>query len=208
MGTIVSLRQDFSFKHLFRNEEVLRHFISDALGIPLEEIRSVRATNTFLWKRFKKQKQGILDVGLELNKPLSGAGRMDDWIQLFNAKTEEELRMLEKSTKNAGILAAVKEVREMSLLKSIRALHEAKLKEISDRNARESYVRKEGIQQGIEQGEDTKLIDLVQRKLRKGKTPGVIAEELDEPLDNVERICSAVLQCGLDVDPQNIYDKM
>lgn len=230
MGTIVSLRQDFSFKHLFRNEEVLRHFISDALGIPLEEIRSVRPTNTFLWKRFKKQKQGILDVALELNndskvdielqiemldywdrrslfylaklftegllsgqeydklkrcisisvlgfnldtrseyhkvyrlrdetghefsdlleihiielnKPLSGAARMDDWIRLFNAKTEEELKMLEMSTKNAGILAAVKEVREMSLLRSMKALHEAKLKEIRDRNARESYVRKE-----------------------------------------------------------------
>lgn len=241
MGTIVSLRQDFSFKHLFRNEEVLRHFISDALGIPLEEIRSVRPTNTFLWKRLKKQKQGILDVALELNndskvdielqiemldywdrrslfylaklftegllsgqeydklkrcisisvlgfnldtrseyhkvyrlrdetghefsdllevhiielnKPLSGAARMDNWIRLFNAKTEEELKMLEMSTKNAGILAAVKEVREMSLLRSMKALHEAKLKEIRDRNARESYVRKEGIRQGLEQGED------------------------------------------------------
>lgn len=51
--------------------------------------------------------------------------------------------MLEMSTKNAGILAAVKEVREMSLLRSMKALHEAKLKEIRDRNARESYVRKE-----------------------------------------------------------------
>ena len=60
--------------------------------------------------------------------------------------------MLEMNTKSAGILAAVKEVREMSLLKSMRVLREAKLKEARDRNARESYVRKEGIQQGLEQG--------------------------------------------------------
>ena len=91
----------------------------------------------------------LLEVHIiELNKPLNGTERMDDWIRLFNAKTEEELKMLETSTKNAGILAAVEEVREMSLLKSMKALHEAKLKEIRDRNARESYVRKEGIEQG------------------------------------------------------------
>ena len=50
MGKIVSLKFDFSFKHLFLNEEVRRHFISDVLGIPLEGIREVRLTNTFLWK--------------------------------------------------------------------------------------------------------------------------------------------------------------
>ena len=97
----------------------------------------------------------LLEVHIiELNKPLSGAGRMDDWIRLFNAKTEEELNMLEMSTKSSGILEAVKEVREKRLLKSIKALHEARLKEIRDRNARESYVRKEGIQQGLERGRD------------------------------------------------------
>lgn len=299
MGKIISLKFDFSFKHLFLNEEVRCHFISDVLGIPLEEIRKVRLANTFLWKRFKKQKQGILDVSLELNndskvdielqiemldfwdrrslfylaklfteglftgqeydklkrcisisvigfnldkrpeyhkvyrlrdetghefsdlleihiielnKSLNGVGRMDDWIRLFNARTEEELKMLEMSTKSAGILAAIKEVREMSLLKSMKELHEAKQKEIRDRNARESYVRKEGVKQGIEQGIEQggglKLIDQVQRKLRKGKIPEIIAEELEEPLENAERICDVVIQCGLDADPQEIYDKM
>lgn len=67
MGKIISLKYDFSFKYLFQNETVRRHFISDALGIPLEEIRSVRLANTFLWKQYWKQKQGILDVVLELN---------------------------------------------------------------------------------------------------------------------------------------------
>lgn len=299
MGKIVSLKYDFSFKHLFLNEEVRRHFISDVLGIPLEEIREVRLANTFLWKRYWRQKQGILDVLVELNheskvnielqiemlahwdkrslfylsklftegllsgqkyeklkrcvcisvlaynlnerpeyhkvyrlrdeagnefsdmleihvielsKPLSGTGRMDEWIQLFNAETEEELNMLEARTGNIGILEAIKEVRIMSLGKKLRVIHEAKLKEIRDRNAREDYVRsegvKQGIEQGIEQGEGLKLIDLVQRKLRKGKTPEVIADELEEPLENIEHICAAVEKRGLDADPQKIYDEM
>ena len=40
---------------------------ADALGIPAEEIRSIRLANTFLWKRYFWQKQGILDVLVELN---------------------------------------------------------------------------------------------------------------------------------------------
>ena len=239
MGKIVSLKYDFSFKYLFLNEVVRRHFISDALGIPLEGIRSVRLANTFHWKRYWKQKQGILDVvvelngdskvnielqiemlsywdkrslfylsklfteGLlsgqkydklkrcicisilgfnlderseyhkvyrlrdetgyefsdmleihviELNKSLSGNHRMDDWIRLFNAKTEEELEMLEAGTKNLGILEAIKEVRVMSLRKNLRLIHEARLKEIRDRDAREDYVRKEGWNEGHSTG--------------------------------------------------------
>ena len=239
MGKIISLKYDFSFKYLFLNETVRRYFISDALGIPVEEIRSAWLANTFLWKRYWKQKQGILDVvvelnddskvnielqiemlsywdkrslfylsklfteGLlsgqkydklkrcisisilgfnlderpeyhkvyrlrdetgyefsdmleihvvELNKTLSGNRRMNDWIRLFNAKTEEELEVLEASTKNLGILEAIKEVRVMSLRKNLRLMHEARQKEIRDRDAREDYVRSEGIKQGLERG--------------------------------------------------------
>ena len=233
MGQIISLKYDFSFKYLFLNETVWRHFISDVLRIPLEDIRSVRLANTFLWKRYRKQKQGILDVvvelnddskvnielqaevlscwdrrglfylsmlfteGLlsgqkygklkrcisilgfdldkrpeyhkvyrlrdetgqefsdmlevhviELNKPLSGTGVMDEWIRLFNAETTEELDMLEARTGNKGILEAVKEVRGMSLRRTLRALYEARQKEIRDRSAREDYVRSEGQREG------------------------------------------------------------
>lgn len=42
----------------------------------------------------------------------------------------------------------------MSLGKTLRAIHEAKLKEIRDRNAREDYVRSEGVKQGVRQGEE------------------------------------------------------
>ena len=43
MGQIISLKYDFSFKYLFLNEAVRRHFISDVLRIPLEEIRDKRS---------------------------------------------------------------------------------------------------------------------------------------------------------------------
>lgn len=63
----VSLKYDFSFKSLMRNETIRKYFISDVLGISPDEIRSVRLANTFLWKRYFRQKLGILDVLLILN---------------------------------------------------------------------------------------------------------------------------------------------
>ena len=51
---------------------------------------------------FKYQKQGIVDVLLELNKALTGQ-RMDEWIQLFNVETVDDRKMLETMTKNPGI---------------------------------------------------------------------------------------------------------
>ena len=239
MSVIVPLYSDQSFKHLFLNEKVRRYFISDALGIPLERIRSTKLANTFLWRKYKKQKQGILDIlillnddskvnielqvkvlahwdkrslfylsktfsedlltgenysklkkcicisilgfnldqrpeyhkvyrlkdeagheysdmleihVIELNKPLTGNGRMDDWIRLFNVKTEEELNMLQTRTKNPGILEAINEVRAMNLVKTLRVLHDTHMKEIRDRNARDDYVRNEGLIQGRMEG--------------------------------------------------------
>lgn len=65
-----------------------------------------------------------------------------------------------------------------------------------------------GEETGRIQGKHITLIELVQRKLRKGKTLEIIADELEEPLENVERVCTVVLQYGLDADPQDIYDEL
>ena len=295
MGDIVSLKYDDGFKQLFFNEEVRRYFISDALGIPVEEIRSVRLANTFLWKQFRWQKQGILEVLLELNgdsrinvelqikmlaywdkrsifyvsklftenvrvgqdytklkrcvcisilgfnlddkskyhriyrlrdedgeeysdlieiqvielnKMLNGKSRLDDWIRLFNAKTKEELDMLEAKTKNRGILEAIKEVRVMSLGQKWKMMYDARMKQIRDQHAREDYVREEGRtagrEEGREEGREITIVRLVQRKLQKGKTLEEIAEELEETLENVERIRDAIQSCESD-DVEEIH---
>lgn len=64
---IISLKCDYCFKEWLANETIRRYFISDVLDIPVEDIRSVKLGNTFLWKRYRMQKQGILDVLVELN---------------------------------------------------------------------------------------------------------------------------------------------
>lgn len=49
----------------------------------------------------------------------------------------------------------------------------------------------DGEAKGEARGEFLKLIDFVCRKLKKGKTPEMIADELEEPLETVELICTA-----------------
>ena len=251
----ISLKYDFSFKRVMSNEEVRKYFISDVLGIPVEEIRSVRLANPFLWKRYSRQKQGVLDVRVELNddkmidielqikmvadwdrrslfylakmyteelligeryhklkkcicinlldfdldedpeyhrvyrmrnekgqeysdlfemhvielrKQLKGAA-VDDWIRLLNVKTEGELEMI--SAKNPGIAEAMREMKAMSLRKSLRAIHEARLKEIRDRNARDDYVRMEGKAEGLAEA-------VLQLLSQKGAVPVELAETI------------------------------
>ncbi len=75
---IIPPKHDECIKEIFRNKVVLKHFISDILGIPVEEIRSVRLINTFLWRKYRGQKLGILDVLAELD----GEAKVNIEIQL------------------------------------------------------------------------------------------------------------------------------
>lgn len=245
---LISLEYDFCIKEVMENEVVRRYFISDVLHIPLRDIKSVRIINPFLWRRYRKQKLGILDIQLILNdntkinveiqlKPQAywekrtifylakmftadlrrgeaykkakkciaitildfnidereayhnkyllrdDSGKvytdilelhtielkknpikeqpspLDEWHSLFNAKTEEELDMIKSGTKNRGIIEAVKELKEINLIDSLRYEHELRLKAKRDREAEDEYVFEQGKEEGIKLGreEGTKL---------------------------------------------------
>ena len=240
---IIPLKYDFCVKEVMENETVRKHFISDVLGIPLRDIKSVRILNPFLWKRYKKQKLGILDIQLELNNDVKinveiqlkqmhdwkkrsvfylakmftadlrrgedyeRAKRcivitildfepedcisadyhnvymlrnkngtlytdvlelhtielkkkprreqpcpLDEWHSLFNPETQEDLDMLKLGTRNLGIIEAIKELKEISLSDRLRYEHEMRLKAKRDRRAEDAFIRKQGIEQGIEIG--------------------------------------------------------
>ena len=83
---------------------------------------------------------------LELRKTLKGDSRVDDWIRLFNVKTEEDLDMIK--TKNTGIERAKYMMREMSLSESLREMVEYYRKKRMDRRAEDAYVYDQGKQEG------------------------------------------------------------
>lgn len=143
-------KSDFCLKELFENEIIRTYFVSDVLGIPLEEIRSVKLRNPLLRRTYRRQKLGISDMlelhTIELRKKVTGDGDVENWIRFFNAESEADLRMIE--TGNAGILEAIRELKRMSLGERIRARYEAHLKAVRDYNAAMDYARDSGMEAG------------------------------------------------------------
>lgn len=243
----ISLKADYAFKELFAHEKVRKQFLSDVLGIPLEQIRSVRMANPFLRKLFRKQKQGILDVLLilndntrigiemqvhtqnhwtkrnlyylgrmytdelmigenygrlhrcisislldfkllpdteeyhniyrlrtregeeltdlwevhiiELGKELSG-GRVDNWIRLFNAASQEEIDRIAEQDGRMRDVAEV--VRHMGLIRTIRWFYDGYWRAKRDRWAEDEYVRDEGIAIGRAEGKAEDILHLLE----------------------------------------------
>lgn len=69
---------------------------------------------------------------------------------------------------------------------------------------REKLIRRDSLEEGIAQGEILKLISQICRKIRKGKTVAVIADELEEEEAVVERICEVAESFAPDYDEQEI----
>lgn len=66
----------------------------------------------------------------------------------------------------------------------------------------------EGLEQGLEQGKRIALIDMICKKLAKGKSPQTIAIELDEDPTYIRCICDTALHFAPDYDSQKIYEEM
>ena len=127
---------------------------------------------------------------IELKKKLNGEDRVDDWIRLFNAKTEEELDMIK--TSNPGIREAMRELKVMSLGKRLRLIHEEHLKEIRDRHMIEDEAREQGFAAGRVEGSEQKLMAQVCRKLAKGQSVEQIAEALEEEPEVISRLIQKI----------------
>ena len=67
---------------------------------------------------------------------------------------------------------------------------------------------KEGLAVGTQKGENRKLVQMVCRKLQKGKPPEIIAEELEEDGILIAKICSVAEQCGLNADIEKICESL
>ena len=134
---------------------------------------------------------------------------MDDWIRLMNAETEEEVDMIR--TENQGVLAAIREIKIMNLGKGLRALYEAHMKEVRDRNARDEYVWDEGMAKGKAEGETAgqrkKLISIVRKISARNMSPKAIADMLEEDRVLVEKICDQ-LRDHPDWEDDRIYKEL
>ena len=143
---------------------------------------------------------------IELQKKLTEEDSLKDWIQFFNATSEEELNMIKTRTKDPGVLEAIREVKVMNFGKRMRLRYEIRLKEKRDQMAREEYLRQEGQERGIKEGialgkeegialgQDQKLMELIRRKLARGQSPEQIAEALEETPEHIRELIQKIKQ--------------
>ncbi len=62
--------------------------------------------------------------------------------------------------------------------------------------------------EGRAEGGDLKLVSLVCRKLRKGKIVEVIADELEEDIEEIRSICAAAEAFAPDYDEEQVFRKL
>jgi hypothetical protein len=62
--------------------------------------------------------------------------------------------------------------------------------------------------QGKAEGSELKLIQMVCRKMEKGKTIAIIAEELEEKEDEIKKIYDIALKCAPNYDSEQIYAEL
>ncbi|MCI9637793.1 MAG: hypothetical protein HFG77_15620 [Hungatella sp.] len=107
-------------------------------------------------------------------------------------------------------MEAIRELRRLSLDSPMKWRYDAYLKRKRDEKAREAYVWEEGEAkgraEGRTEGESYRLVNQVCRKLRKGKEPERIAEELEEEVELIQSICQAAEELGPGYDEDRVFD--
>ena len=141
-----------------------------------------------------------------------------EWALLFKSETWEDLKMLAK--KNDFLTEAVLTLHEMTDDERIREQCEAREKYDWDMYAATEKGRKAGLQEGhktglqeghkagLQEGAQRTLISQICRKLQKGKLPEVIAEELEEDLNQVKQICEVAADFMPECNADEIYDAL
>ena len=120
-----------------------------------------------------------------------------DFMEYITATTDE----IADGTKSPRIKLIHEKVRKIKISEKMGVKFMQKWEEIA-------YARDEGIAQGQAKGEKLNMIRLVCKKLRKGKTPEEISEDLEEDMEVILRICNAANEYAPDYDVEAIYTRL
>lgn len=77
-----------------------------------------------------------------------------------------------------------------------------------DEELHKKTLHDEGYEDGFNDGESTKLLKLICRKLQKNKTPDTIAEELEDDLDTIRHICDVAKSFAPEYDVNEIMKEL
>jgi len=61
-------------------------------------------------------------------------------------------------------------------------------------------------EQGVERGMEYSLLELICKKLKKGKSQEVIAEELEQNVESIQKMCQVASAFAPEYDRDQVYD--
>ncbi|MDE7199345.1 MAG: Rpn family recombination-promoting nuclease/putative transposase, partial [Lachnospiraceae bacterium] len=106
---------------------------------------------------------------------------VDDWIRLFNARSQEELDMI--AIRNESMREAVEAVKELGLFRTLRWIYDDYWKAKRDRWAEDEYVREEGIAIGLKRGKAEDILHLLENMGEREALPESLVKRIESQKD-------------------------
>ncbi len=108
-----------------------------------------------------------------------------------------------------AVKKAVNDCISQDILRKFLLKHKARVIEMSilyeyDEKKQRKLDRDEGREEGMELG----VIMLIQKKVKKGKTIDIIADELESTVEEIKPTYDAVMKYPTDTDPKEIYSHL
>ncbi len=113
------------------------------------------------------------------------------------------MRCIDDAVRNA-----VDECIRQGILREFLLKHKARVINMSIYEYDEKKQRKFDREEGIEIGDRVRVIIQVQKKVKKGKTLDMIADELESTVEEIKPVYDVVMKYPTDTDPKEIYSKL
>ncbi len=107
--------------------------------------------------------------------------RIQKWADFLNANTEEDLDMLEETYKNTPITKAIGIVRKMSADEKLWFEIQKREEMIESEKIARNYERKQGLEEGLKQGKE----ECIEQIVKAMKEKGYSEEEINELFGNL-----------------------
>lgn len=121
----------------------------------------------------------------------------------------EEIRQNQKQYDIAvAVKRAIESIPDDFKIKNFLLGHLKEVEGMLDTEYNEEEVRELFVNDGIEIGQEQTIITQICKKLLKGKDPATIADEIEEPVERVMKICDIARKYLPDYDPRKIMDEL
>ena len=155
------------------------------------------------------------DIEVSVRMIIVNYGRNKDQMNACKPLAEyswfiNEIRKRQEQGHNleVSVESALTAMPQDNLIKDFLMLHKQEVQGMLDTEYNEAEVMEMFREDGKKEGENKLLIEQICKKLAKGKSVEVIADEVEESADRVQKICDVIGEISPDYNVDKIYEAM